>query len=269
MSQSRYLDLSCEGSELESKFDVIIGKMADLCKPASIMLAGEQDYFNLAKSLPLEPFRKQEFFDKCIRKNNDDWRPTMIGQCSFYNNDTGRPSCLEALQYPYANPMSECMLADENLDNLRNIIVSSLDIEWRMLTPKRPSGHYELGYFDLLISLHRNRFKYRRLECGAKAATTAPHHHDTDHHHHQHFPSRLPERVSNLQAANDSLGRQSPSSPSPTQPNVFRHTRHAQCRPNRLVACHCQLASFRLKSLISNSASVRLPSISTCQAHTR
>lgn len=63
--------------------------------------------------------------------------------------------------YPFASPMPECMLTEHNIDNLRDIIVSSQDIEWKMLTPVRPVSEYEEKYFDKLISLHRLRYKSR------------------------------------------------------------------------------------------------------------
>lgn len=61
--------------------------------------------------------------------------------------------------YPYANPMVDCMLTDYAIDNLRDVIVSSQDIEWRMLTPVRPDSEYEEKFFDKLIALHRQRYK--------------------------------------------------------------------------------------------------------------
>lgn len=67
--------------------------------------------------------------------------------------------------YPFANPIAECMLTEDNIDNLREIIVSAINIEWKMLTPVRPNSDYEENYFDKLITLHRNRYK-SRLECG-------------------------------------------------------------------------------------------------------
>jgi len=73
----------------------------------------------------------------------------------------GKPS----REYPFANPMPDCMLTEENVDNLRELIVSAVDIEWKMLTPVRPNKEYEEKYFDELIRLHRQRYK-TRLECG-------------------------------------------------------------------------------------------------------
>lgn len=67
--------------------------------------------------------------------------------------------------YPFANPIAECMLTEDNIDNLREIIVSAVNIEWKMLTPIRPNSDYEEKYFDKLIDLHRNRYK-SRLESG-------------------------------------------------------------------------------------------------------
>lgn len=67
--------------------------------------------------------------------------------------------------YPFANPIAECMLTEDNIDNLREIIVSALNIEWKMLTPVRPNSDYEEKYFDKLIALHRDRYK-SRLESG-------------------------------------------------------------------------------------------------------
>lgn len=69
------------------------------------------------------------------------------------------------IDYPFANPIAECMLTEDNIDNLREIIVSAVNIEWKMLTPVRPNSDYEENYFDKLINLHRNRYK-SRLECG-------------------------------------------------------------------------------------------------------
>lgn len=66
-----------------------------------------------------------------------------------------------AESYPFANPIPACMLAEENYDNLREIIVSSGQIEWKMLTPIRPSSDYEEGYFDKLVQLHRHRYRCR------------------------------------------------------------------------------------------------------------
>lgn len=67
--------------------------------------------------------------------------------------------------YPFANPMPDCMMTDDHIDNLREIIVSSLNIEWKMLTPVRPDSFYEEEYFDKLIYLHRNKYK-AQLEAG-------------------------------------------------------------------------------------------------------
>lgn len=76
--------------------------------------------------------------------------------------------------YPFANPMPECMLTNDNIDNLREIIVSAVGIEWKMLTPVRPAREYEEKYFDKLIQLHRNRYR-SRLESGYFAVNqTAP-----------------------------------------------------------------------------------------------
>lgn len=63
--------------------------------------------------------------------------------------------------YPFANPMPACMLTENNIDNLREIIVSALHVEWKMLTPVRPTNQYEEGYFDKLIWLHRQSYKAR------------------------------------------------------------------------------------------------------------
>lgn len=65
--------------------------------------------------------------------------------------------------YPFANPMPACMLTENNIDNLREIIVSSVDIEWKMLTPVRPDTEYEESYFDKLVQLHRNRYSCRYM----------------------------------------------------------------------------------------------------------
>lgn len=67
--------------------------------------------------------------------------------------------------YPFSNPMPESMMTDQNIDNLRDIIVSSCDIEWKMLTPVRPENDYEERFFNHLIELHRLRYK-SRLEAG-------------------------------------------------------------------------------------------------------
>lgn len=66
-----------------------------------------------------------------------------------------------AEHYPFANPIPACMLAEENYDNLREIIVSSAQIEWKMLTPIRPNSDYEERYFDKLVQLHRKRYGCR------------------------------------------------------------------------------------------------------------
>lgn len=68
--------------------------------------------------------------------------------------------------YPYANPVPKCLLTEENIDNLRDIIVDSArEIEWKLLTPIRPESDYEEKFFDKLIELHRCRYK-TRLELG-------------------------------------------------------------------------------------------------------
>jgi len=149
MGQStKYVDLSRDGLELEKNFDSIISRLPDLCKPAAVCLAGEHDYFRETRKLQLAPFRKQKFFDTYVREQTD------VDQ-----NKTQRNDLVEFFEYPYTNPMPKCMLTDDNLDNLQNIIVTSLDIEWQMLTPKRPEDDYELEFFDKLVALHRQRFR--------------------------------------------------------------------------------------------------------------
>lgn len=67
-------------------------------------------------------------------------------------------------RYPYANPMPRSMVADEKVDNLRNIIESANEVEWKMLTPVRPSNEYEEKFFDKLIALHQSRYQLMRSE---------------------------------------------------------------------------------------------------------
>lgn len=76
--------------------------------------------------------------------------------------------------YPFANPIPECMLTRANIDNLRDVIVSSVNIEWRMLTPIRPASEYEENYFDRLVQLHRNRFKYRQEAGSMSGRASSP-----------------------------------------------------------------------------------------------
>lgn len=90
--------------------------------------------------------------------NKEETNNYEIGFDRLFRN---KPHC----NYPFANPMTDCMLTDDNIDNLRKIIVSSRDIEWKMLTPIRPDNEYEERYFDKLINLHRNRYK-SRVESG-------------------------------------------------------------------------------------------------------
>lgn len=153
---------------LEKNFDSIISKVPDLCKPPAFRLAGEEDYFNKTSKLKLKPFRKQEVFDRCLRATS-----TKATYSSFENISSTRDlrlcrdfdrllfDPLPAANFPLANPIPECMLAKDNVDNLRDIIVSSLDIEWRMLTPVRPDNKYEEDFFDKLIYLHRRRYEFR------------------------------------------------------------------------------------------------------------
>lgn len=174
-STSRYLDLSHDGPILEKKFDQIINRIPDLFRPASFRLAGERDFFNETKNLKLKPFRKQEYFDSHIRNINEETiNGTKISQYKRLHT-AGDYSSLcaqgeqQQQQYPYDDPMPACMLADDNMDNLQRIIISSVDIEWRMLTPKRPDNEMELEYFDRLIALHRLKYRYR-LSCGGASA---------------------------------------------------------------------------------------------------
>lgn len=180
-----HLDLAKKKFGLEKIFDSVINKIPDLCMPASHRLAGEKDYFNETAKLKLVPFRKQEVFDRCISP--------------AHGTPTEHHDQVEDSSWPFANPIPSCMLIEDNIDNLRTIIVSSLEIEWKMLTPVRPETEYEENYFDKLVFLHRSRYKFR-LESGYlkanKNGSVFRHtrhgislQHDIRHDHHYHHPS--------------------------------------------------------------------------------
>lgn len=185
-----HLDLAKRRTELEDIFESVIKRMPDLCMPPSYRYAGEDDHYNCTKSIKLIPFRKQSNFVKCVspevessasssapldscskkiaakrwsnrgsdkRQNKDD-AALRVGFDKLFKK-------IPSKNYPFANPIADCMLTDSNIDNLREIIVSSLDIEWKMLTPFRLDSEYEENYFDKLFQLHRNRYR-SRLESG-------------------------------------------------------------------------------------------------------
>lgn len=102
--------------------------------------------------------------------------------------------------YPFANPMPDCMLTDENIDNLREIIISSVNIEWKMLTPVRPEIEYDEIYFDKLIMLHRSRYK-SRLDTGYYSSDNQK----TPFKHTRH-PFILQQRPNHKSAASLALG---------------------------------------------------------------
>lgn len=101
---------------------------------------------------------KKRYSNIKIKKNNHEEDNRAVGYDKLFRKKPGP-------DYPFANPIADCMLTDENIDNLRDIIVSSVNIEWKMLTPVRPNSEYEEKYFDKLIYLHRCRYK-SRLESG-------------------------------------------------------------------------------------------------------
>lgn len=162
--KSQPLDLAKRGAELESIFSSIVNHIPDLTLPASFRFAGEDDFFNKTKDLKIVPARKRRFIDNKLldkdeqRKSDRAKAAKSSGYDKLFSN---KPSP----NYPFANPMPECMLTEHNIDNLRDIIVSSSDIEWKMLTPLRPTSDYEEKYFDKLLTLHRLRYK-SRLEAG-------------------------------------------------------------------------------------------------------
>lgn len=98
-----------------------------------------------------------------IKKSSPDELKEVDKQVAY--NKLFRNKASRDTNYPFANPMPECMLTDANIDNLREIIVSSVNIEWKMLTPVRPGSEYEEKYFDKLIQLHRNHYR-SQLESG-------------------------------------------------------------------------------------------------------
>lgn len=259
-----YLDLSTKKLELDKTFASVINKIPDLCHPAIYRLENENDYFNQTKDFKMEPFRKQEVFERCVTPTQDDRRHEAVssptgdhlnllrprscasnlppqrgasrepgackpksrlspvevasstgdtrdgtksrsGQFAGHSRPTNKQesfekyqlkinlnhrysrlrlskrtksfelesrygldrTCIEDLRAkeescPFANPIPECMLTSESIDDLRQMIVSSSNIEWRMLTPVRPASDYEEMYFDKLVRLYRNRCEYRR-----------------------------------------------------------------------------------------------------------
>lgn len=165
VNKFNYINLARHRYELDAMFDSIIDKLPDLCMPARARLAGENDFFDETRRLKLIPFRKQEVFDRCISPVNNHSQGVINTHCLLAGKNSGGCQGHNSKQRPFANPMPECMLIEENKDNLREIIVSSLDIEWKMLTPIRAGSEYENNYFDKLIQLHRNRYK-TRLEAG-------------------------------------------------------------------------------------------------------
>lgn len=58
--------------------------------------------------------------------------------------------------YPFAEPIPESMRTNNDIDNLKDIVVMK-SIDWKMLTPVRPSNEKEEKYFDRLVLLHRKR----------------------------------------------------------------------------------------------------------------
>lgn len=185
-----HLDLAKRRAELEDIFESVIKRMPDLCMPPSYRYAGEDDYYNCTKLIKLIPFRKQSNFVKCISPEVERTATgnALLDSCSkrisakqwskghldkHHNKEdvafrAGYDKLFKKIpseNYPFANPIADCMLTDSNIDNLREIIVSSLDIEWKMLTPFRLDSEYEENYFDKLFQLHRNRYR-ARLESG-------------------------------------------------------------------------------------------------------
>lgn len=155
-------DLDKKKYELEQIFDSLIGKIPDLCHLPALRFEGENDFFNQTKDLKLEPFRTQEAFERCVTPTLDDLRheavtsPTGLYEKAKFRNSSPEEASRNAScksDYPFANPIPQCMLAN-GYDDLRKLILSQ-DIEWRMLTPIRPASEYEEKYFDKLVKLHR------------------------------------------------------------------------------------------------------------------
>ena len=118
--------------DLEASFATTISKLPDLCLSPTYRLAYEDDFFHATQSLKLPPYRKYLYTPRT--------RPTPC---------------------PFVNPIPTSMLTKENVDNLNKIMVSSTNIEWKMLTSMRPADQYEENYYDKLIHLHRSQYKYR------------------------------------------------------------------------------------------------------------
>lgn len=111
------------------------------------------------------------------RRLNKHYSGMKIKHSKSSGSDASSYDCLftdwSSDEYPYANPMPKSMLAKENVDNLRNIIVSAEEVEWKMLTPVRPSSEYEEKFFDKLIGLHRSRYQLQKTELTNKCSRPA------------------------------------------------------------------------------------------------
>lgn len=159
-------------------------------------------------SLMLEEKLFNSSYDRLMRRSG--------GNRKSSNNFGRKEGCdvrgLVQNGYPYANPMPECMLTDDNIDNLHDIIVSSHQIEWKMLTPLRPSTDYEEKFFDKLINLHRLRYRSRVDELASFSPSTS-------------FSTSSARSKSKVISENQS--KQFSFAIPNSSPVVFRHTRHA------------------------------------------